>query len=118
MRPVPASHRGILTAMKKLFLGACLGALAWQPVQAQPGGAQLVIVRFTEYASTVYVSVTQADGQSEQWKFNTGNTGKRLDDSGQGYYKLLAGLYQQGYHLTATVEAATSRTTMVLAKGQ
>jgi hypothetical protein len=107
--------------MKKLiFLGACLVALASQPAQA--GGTQLAIVRITEYPSTAYVSVTQAEGKSEQWKFDIGSTGKRLDDAGQGYYKLLAGLYQQGYHLqstfTAAVDATISRTTMVLVKGQ
>ena len=110
-------------AMKKLFfLGACLVALASSPAMAQTGGADIVVVRITEYSSTVYVSVTKEEGRSEQWKFESGSTGKRLDDSGQGYYKLLADLYRQGYRLQSTVSANVSsdisRTTMVLVKGQ
>jgi hypothetical protein len=89
---------------------------------AQTSGPQVAVVRITEYASTVYVSLTKGEGKSEQWKFDSGSTGKRLDDSGQGYYKLLADLYQQGYHLQSTfstaVNADLSRVTMVLVKGQ
>jgi hypothetical protein len=108
--------------MKKLlFLGACLVALASSPVMAQTGGTDVVVVRITEEAVTVYVSVTQADGRSEQWKFVNGSTGKRLDESGQGYHKLLAGLYQQGYHLQSTFSgnvgpADVSRVTMIFVK--
>jgi hypothetical protein len=89
---------------------------------AQAGGTQIAVLRITEYPGTVYVSLTQAEGKSEQWKFDNGSTGKRLDDSGQGYYKLLADLYQRGYHLQSTFSAAVgpdiSRTTLILVKGQ
>jgi hypothetical protein len=109
--------------MKKLlFLGVCLVALASQPVMAQTGGAQVAVVRITEFPATVYVSLTKTEGKSEQWKFDSGRMGKRLDDSGQGYHKLLTDLYQQGYHLQSTfsteIESDISRTTMVLVKGQ
>ena len=109
--------------MKRLFfLGACLVALASSPVLAQTNGPQVAVVRITEYPGTVYISLTKEEGRSEQWKFESGSTGKRLDDSGQGYYKLLADLYRQGYRLQSTVSANVSpdvsRTTMVLVKGQ
>jgi hypothetical protein len=109
--------------MKKLlFLGACLVVLASQPVLAQAGGAQVAVLRITEYPSTVCVSLKQAAGKSEQWKFDNGGTGKRLDNAGQGYYKLLTDLYQQGYQLQSTfnaaVEPSISRTTLLLVKGQ
>jgi hypothetical protein len=109
--------------MKKLFfLGACLVALSSQPVMAQTGGPEVAVVRITEFSATVYVSLTKAEGKSEQWKFDSGRMGKRLDDSGQGYHKLLIDLYQQGYRLQSTfsaeVESEVSRTTMVFVKGQ
>ncbi len=109
--------------MKKLlFLGACLVALASQPVMAQAGGSEVAVVRITEYVTTIHVSVTRAEGKSEQWKFDSGDRGKRLDASGQGYQKLLADLYQQGFHLQSTFSSETSpgvnRVTMVLVKGQ
>jgi len=109
--------------MKKLlFLGTCLVALASSPIRAQTGVSQIAVLRITEYPGTVYVSLTQAEGKSEQWKFDNGSTGKRLDDSGQGYYKLLANLYNQGYHLQSTFSSAIgtdlNRTTLILVKGQ
>jgi hypothetical protein len=109
--------------MKKLFfLGVCLVALASSSVMAQTGGQQVAVVRITEFPATVYVSLTQAEGKSEQWKFESGSTGKRLDESGQGYYKLLADLYQRGYHLQSTFSSGVgpdvSRTTLILVKGQ
>jgi hypothetical protein len=115
--------RAILAAMKKLlFLGACLVALASQPAIAQAGGPEVAVVRITEYVTTIHVSVTRAEGKSEQWKFDSGDTGKRLDASGQGYQKLLVDLYQQGFHLQSTFSSTTSpgvnRVTMVLTKGQ
>jgi hypothetical protein len=115
--------RTIFETMKKLFfLIMCLVALASSPVRAQVAGAQVAIVRITEYPGTVYVSMTKAEGKSEQWKFDSGSTGKRLDDSGLGYYKLLADLYQQGYRLQSTFSSGVAvdvgRTTLVLVKGQ
>jgi hypothetical protein len=109
--------------MKKLFfLGASLVGLASSPARAQASGSQVAVVRITEYPGTVYVSLTQAEGKSEQWKFDSGSTGKRLDDSGQGYYKLLADLYQRGYRLQSTFSAAVdpgvNRITLVLLKSQ
>ena len=57
--------KAIFTAMKKLlFLGACLVALASQPVMAQTGNAEVVVVRLEESLRRVYVSVTRADGKS------------------------------------------------------
>jgi hypothetical protein len=109
--------------MKKLlFLGTCLVALASQPAVAQAGGAEVAVVRITEYVTTVHVSVTRGEGKSEQWKFDSGDRGQRLDASGQGYQKLLADLYKQGFHLQSTFSSETSpgvnRVTMVLVKGQ
>ena len=109
--------------MKKLiFLGACLVALASQPVAAQTGEAEVLVVRITEYVTTVHVSVTRGEGRSEQWKFDSGDRGQRLDVSGQGYQKLLADLYKQGFHLQSTfsfgVSPGVNRITMVLDKHQ
>jgi opacity protein-like surface antigen len=109
--------------MKKLlFLGACLVALASQPVMAQTTAPEIVVVRVTEDSRHVYVSITRADGKSEQLKFDNGAIGEGLDKSGQGYQKLFATLYQQGYRLQSTFSAtaATSddRTTLLFVKGQ
>jgi hypothetical protein len=109
--------------MKKLFfLGACLIALASQPVMAQTGGPDVLVVRVTEGIRRVNVSITTPDGKSEQLQFENGAIGERLDNSGQGYQKVFARLYQQGYRLQSTfsAEAAQSdvRTTLVFVKGQ
>lgn len=109
--------------MKKLlFLGACLVALASQPVMAQTGNAEVVVVRLEESLRRVYVSVTRADGKSEQLEFESGSGNNGLDNSGQGYQKLIAGLYQQGYRLqstfSSTLSATADRTTLIFVKGQ
>lgn len=95
---------------------------ASSPARAQASSSQVAVVRITEYPSTVYVSLTQSEAKSEQWKSDSGSTGKRLDDPGQGYYKLLANLYQRGYRLQSTFSAAldpgVNRTTLVLLKSQ
>jgi len=109
--------------MKKLFfLGACLVALASQPVMAQTGGAEVLVVRITEALRRVNVSITRPDGKSEQLDFENGAFGERLDKSGQGYQKLFAMLYQQGYRLQSTFSAEATpsdvRTTLVFVKGQ
>ena len=109
--------------MKKLILlGACLVALASQPVNAQTSGPEVAVVRITEGVRRVNVSITHPDGKSEQLDFENGAFGDRLDKSGQGDQKLFAKLYQQGYRLQSTfsAEATTSdvRTTLVFVKGQ
>lgn len=109
--------------MKKLlFLGACLLALASRPAEAQTGGPEVLVVRITEGVRRVNVSITRPDGKSEQLGFENGAFGERLDKSGQGYQKIFATLYQQGYRLQSTfsAEAVASdvRTTLVFVKGQ
>jgi len=96
-------------------------ALASQPVLAQIGGPEVTVVRITEGVRRVNVSITRPDGKSEQLAFENGAVGERLDKSGQGYQKLFAKLYQQGYRLQSTFSAAAPsdvRTTLVFVKGQ
>jgi hypothetical protein len=97
-------------------------ALNYSPVKAQTGGTDVVVVRVTEGVRRVNVSITKPDGKSEQVEFENGATGERLDKSGQGYQKVIAALYQQGYRLQSTFSATAgqndNRTTLVFVKGQ
>jgi len=66
------------------------------------------------------MSITRGPGKSEYLEFINGTTEKRLSASGEGYYKALFKLYQEGYSLqstfTAQISESSSLTTLVLAK--
>jgi hypothetical protein len=53
--------------MKKLvFLGACLVVLASQPVKAQTGGADVVVVKVSEYATYIEFYIARSGSKPEQ----------------------------------------------------
>jgi hypothetical protein len=107
--------------MKKLiFLGACLVALASQPVMAQAGGADVVVVRLKEYDTSVHLAITYGDGKTEFLKFDSGESDKRLMTSAENYHGILLKLYKAGYTLQSTFSATPSAsgtfTTLVFVK--
>jgi hypothetical protein len=89
--------------MKKfLFLGACLLALASQPVMAQTGGADIVVVKVYEYAGEQRITVSHSDGKTDEVSSKTGRT--NLPEAGVTLQKVFTTLHQQGY----TIKGSTS----------
>ncbi|RZK26773.1 MAG: hypothetical protein EOO63_14280 [Hymenobacter sp.] len=95
-------------------------ALASQPVKAQTGGPDIVIVRLAEGAGTIHAVITRGEGKSEEVEFQNGG-GKRLVASSEGYYKLINKLYQEGYTLKNSFSSASmnaEQMTLLFVKGQ
>jgi hypothetical protein len=112
--------------MKKLlFLGACLMALASQPVLAQTGGADIVVVKVRETYSYMELNIARPGSKPEKRVFKS----KELKELGDGNEpsgiaeatrRLLADLAQQGYSLTSTYGSSSelSPTTLIFTKKQ
>jgi hypothetical protein len=84
--------------MKKLlFLGACLVAFASQPVLAQTGGPEVVVVRFGYVgASKLRAYIARGADKVEEQE----NPGKnRMPDEAAFCQQLITKLYQEGYTL-------------------
>lgn len=93
-----------------LFLGASLMVLASQPVMAQTGAADIVVVKVTESYGNLQFDIARAGGKPEHREFNLKQLrekGTTYATSGQAEYtrSLLAELAQQGYTLTSTYTA-------------
>jgi hypothetical protein len=107
-------------AMKKLlFLGACLVALASQPVMAQTGGADVVIVKVFEMTGTLRIAISHGEGKTEVVEAVGGGSKKDIVTSSESLHKVIAGLYQQGYSLKSTFDGNQGvLSTLVFVKGQ
>jgi hypothetical protein len=91
--------------MKKLlFLGACLVALASQPVMAQVGGADVVVVRVVDTGGRLVIGYP--DGKTEEVSFTSNYSSKGLAESAVQLQKAIASLYQKGYSLKSTFSGA------------
>jgi hypothetical protein len=103
--------------MKKLlFLGACLVALASQPVMAQTGGVDVVVVRVFDNGSSVNLVINRGPGKSEKVFFGSGGNDKHLADTAEAYQQLIAKLHQEGYGLKSTFPAVNGLATLVFVK--
>jgi hypothetical protein len=104
--------------MKKfLFLGACLVALATQPVMAQTGGADLVVVHVQESSRSLSFSIARGQRQPEEIEIKLGKEVKMAS----GYYTVLSKFYSQGYVLQAVIPSTTGgaswvESTLILGK--
>ena len=115
-------------AMKKLlFLGACLVALASQPVKAQAGGADVIVVRVEESYNHVSLTVERAGRDPEGIGFDYDRRVGKAGRASKGYLDALSKFYEQGYAIQAVIPgvmntAATSDrvtcSTLVLTKGK
>jgi hypothetical protein len=104
--------------MKKLlFLGACLLALASQPVMAQTVVPDLVVVHVVQLGRKLEFSIAQGQQQTEDVVFNLSKEVK----TAPSYYTALAKFYAQGYIVQAVIPGLTSGTgytesTLILSK--
>jgi opacity protein-like surface antigen len=117
-------------AMKKLlFLGACLVALASQPVMAQTGAADIVVVKVIESYGRIEFFIARAGSKPEHREFGFKQLKEKGEDrffyNGSAEYtrSLLMELAQQGYNLTTTytsggVASDPGPTTLVFTKRQ
>lgn len=113
--------------MKKLiFLGACLLVLASQPVQAQTGEPDMVVVKVTDgyYQPTIF-DIARPGKPPEHRVLNKkdlealGGNSATLAGSAEATRRLLVELAQQGYSLSTTYSAGSSGiTTLIFTKRQ
>jgi hypothetical protein len=88
--------------MKKLiFLGACLVALALQPVIAQTK-PDVVIVRLADGTNASQLIIVRGPGKNEVIDLLTSINTKGLISSGEAIQQAIAELYREGYSLKST----------------
>jgi hypothetical protein len=91
--------------MKKLvFLGACLVALASQPVKAQIGTTDLVVIKVSETRNFLRFSIARGQQAPEEVQIDLGKEEK----ASAAYYTILSKYYVQGYVLQAVIPGLTS----------
>ncbi|RZJ95099.1 MAG: hypothetical protein EOO60_01405 [Hymenobacter sp.] len=101
--------------MKKLiFLGACLVALVSQPVMAQTGGEDIVVVRVLEYSEHTHLTIERAKQESEEVEFKWETKPGKGERASKDYLDALSKLYQQGYLVQASIPGASSTGSAVL----
>jgi hypothetical protein len=125
-----SSWEHYFAAMKKLlFLGAYLVALASQPVRAQTGAADIVVVKVTESYGRIEFFIARAGSKPEHRELGFKQLKEKGEDrffyNGSAEYtrSLLMELAQQGYTLTTTytsggVAGGPGPTTLVFTKRQ
>ena len=90
-------------AMKKLlFLGACLVALASQPVMAQTSGADVIVVRLIDGGIASQLIIVRGPGKNERIDLVSSTNTKGLISSGEVIQQAIEKLYQEGYSLKST----------------
>jgi basic membrane lipoprotein Med (substrate-binding protein (PBP1-ABC) superfamily) len=108
--------------MKKLiFLAACLVALTSQPVLAQTGGADVVVVKVFENSSTasLRIAISHGEGKTEVTELKGGGYGKYIGSSAEVCQRIVRQLYQEGYTLKTTFGGDQgSMSTLIFIKGQ
>ena len=84
---------------------------------AHAGDPEIVLVRIYDILGA-RVAVTRGDGKTEIITFESGPGEKGLTAGGQGYYKLINGLYQEGFALQSTFSSSGGApvTTLVFVK--
>ncbi|TVT40665.1 hypothetical protein FNT36_14450 [Hymenobacter setariae] len=100
-----------------LLLGACLIALASQPVMAQTGGTDLVVVRVYESSRSLHFSIARGQQQLEEVEIKLNKEVK----AALSYHTALSKYYAQGYVVQAVIPGLNSSTnwtesTLILGK--
>jgi hypothetical protein len=104
--------------MKKLlFSGACLVALASQPVWTQAIEKEVIIVQaITIGRGDGYITITRSSGKEENVPFKPYS--KNFSQEAVAYQQVITKLYQEGYNLKSTFSTSNNTVTMVFVKGQ
>ena len=106
----------IFAAMKKiLFLGACLVALASQPVKAQTSKPEIVVVQvYTTGIGVGHVAITRGQDQTEDVEFKV--TSAKQHIAAEAYQRVFAQLAREGYSLKSTFSPGDAPVTLVFEK--
>jgi hypothetical protein len=100
--------------MKKLlFLGACLVALASQPVMAQTAGPEVVVVQAYFPIGTGRVVISRGPGKTEELEFKNGF---RQTAAAESYQQVIAKLYQEGYSIKTSFSSTSGLSTLIFVK--
>ena len=100
--------------MKKcLFLGACLLAVASQPVMAQTSTVDIIVVKVLEGNGLLHFDIARPGSKPEHREFSARQLKEKGEGnhlSGQAVYTrdLLVELTQQGYTLTTTYSSSSA----------
>lgn len=102
--------------MKKIILlCACLWALA-SAAQAPAGPPDIVVVRVRDNRTQASIFITRGEGKTEKQEFK--GTGLSFDKGmtavSEGYYKVMAQLYQEGYVLQNSSSASDQSGGMII----
>jgi hypothetical protein len=99
-----------------LFLGACLVALASQPVMAQTGGADVVVVQVSFGVGAGQILISRGEGKTE---IVTVKKNKNEAFESEAYQQVIAKLYQEGYTIKSTFsDGVKNQCNLVFIKGQ
>lgn len=108
--------------MKKLiFFAGCLLALAAQPVLAQTGGADVVVVKVFEDSGNAMlrIAISRGEGKTEVTELKGGGFGKHIGPSAEACQRIVRQLYQEGYTLKSTFGGDKGdMSTLIFIKGQ
>ena len=101
---------GIFVAMKKLlFLGACLVALASQPVQAQTTRPNVIVVQvYYTGMNTQHIAITRGEGQTEDIEIKGTSPNGSDHKAAEAYQRVVEKLFSEGYTLKSTFSLGTS----------
>ncbi|MGI4867578.1 MAG: hypothetical protein ACRYFZ_26900 [Janthinobacterium lividum] len=103
--------------MKKfLFLGACLAALASQPVRAQVHAPQVTVVRLTFTGTRLITTISRGEGKTETTDIDVPiSIAKNSTPMAEAYQRVLAKLTQEDYLLKG-MSGGDAITTVVFMK--
>jgi hypothetical protein len=91
--------------------------LASQPVMAQTGEADVVVVNVYYIGlANGHLGLTRATGTTEAAQFK--NTSNAHQEGASAYQRIFAQLYQEGYSLKSTLVRAENLCTWIFVKGQ
>jgi hypothetical protein len=97
--------------MKKLlFLGACLVALASQPVKAQTTRPNVVVVQvyYTGMSGIQHIAITRGEGQTEDIEIKGTFPNGSDHKAAEAYQRVVEKLFSEGYTLKSTFSLGTS----------
>jgi hypothetical protein len=101
--------------MKKLFfIGACLMALTSQPVMAQTGGPEVVVVQVSFGVGAGQILISRGEGKTEAVAVKKD---KNQAFESEAYQQVIAKLYQEGYTIKSTFsDGVRNQSTLVFVK--
>ncbi len=103
--------------MQKLFyVVGCLLVLSSSPVLAQTTDPDVVVVRVSEQIGASRMIITRGEGKSTTIDLPFGYSSKTMTESSETYYRVVTGLYKEGYTLTGVLKTGDIYTTILFTR--